>query len=500
MMFASLRTRLWLSYVLVISLVILVAALALAVYLIRNPASDRRELQRIRLISMVLVQRSQALSLPLWGVSEKQLEDAAKRADTLFDLRVALFDPQGTLLADSRAERERALPKWAVLIRPRLLDLPMYRDPSGRQWLFFLTPVQGGGFLLVSAPRQRTSVLVILRDEFLTPFLRILGISLLLSILMAFWVAQWISAPLKNLSDAASSASLGTYKKIEPKGPREVQGLTNSLNEMIERVQTSQRAQRDLIANVSHDLKTPLTSIQGFAQAILDGAASDPVALNQSARIIYDEAGRMNRMVLDLLDLARIDAGTFSFERTLLDLDHLLSGVVQEFSPQANQAGVQLHYTNRNAEVPLMILGDSDRLSQVFSNLVDNALKFSPQGSQVSVLARSQDGWVEAVVEDSGPGIPPGETERIFERFYQTDKSRAGSGQRNGARRGVGLGLAIAREIVQAHGGTIQAYNHPAAVERVEALQPPATGSVFVVRLPAARLDDETLLRKRSMR
>jgi len=495
-MLSSLRARLWLSYVLVIGVVILVAGLALIVYLIRNPASDRREILRMRLVSNLIVQRSQEIALPLSGATGARLEQAVARADSLFEVRIAVFDAQGQLLVDSRPQDATALPKWAALVRPHLKPIPTFRDAAGRQWLYSLASLPDGESLLVCVPRQRQPVLVILRDEFLTPFVRILGVSLLLSLGMAYWISRWIAAPLQDLSDAARSAALGTYQKIPLNGPREVQGLAGSLNEMMERVETSQRAQRDLIANVSHDLKTPLTSIQGFAQAILDGAAGDPLMLRQSAQVIYDEAGRMYRMVLDLLDLARIDAGTFSFERAPFDLDHLLGGVVQKFFPQAQQARVDLRYTHHSAAAPLVITGDSDRLAQVFSNLVDNALKFSPADTSVNLSVRKQGSWVEVAVEDSGPGIPAGEAERIFERFYQTDKARAGSGQRSGGRRGAGLGLAIAREIIQAHGGSIQVAARTPA--RQDAVPPAQPGSVFVVRLPVARPDDETLPRRRS--
>jgi signal transduction histidine kinase len=197
-----------------------------------------------------------------------------------------------------------------------------------------------------------------------------------------------------------------------------------------------------------------------------------------------------------LLDLARMDAGTLSFERTPLDLGVLLKSVVTKFSPQARQTQVELRLEilPHNGDLPALV-ADSDRLNQVFSNLVDNALKFTPPGGLVTVSARPVDSWIEVEVADSGSGIPPEELERVFERFYQTDKARSG-----GSRRGVGLGLAIAREIVQAHGGKIRAYNrsqnNPPAPAGDSTLAT-ARGSVFVVTLPAVRSNDETFVRKR---
>jgi signal transduction histidine kinase len=258
-----------------------------------------------------------------------------------------------------------------------------------------------------------------------------------------------------------------------------VQDVARAFNEMGERLDASQRSQRDFVANVSHDLKTPLTSIQGYAQAILDGASDAPDA----AQVIYDEAGRMHRMVLDLLDLARMDAGTLGFEWAPVDLGGLLRGVVQKHTLQVQRGLVELRLDmpGENGDEPLVLVGDADRLAQVFANLVDNAVKFTPAHGQVQIAARLVEGWAEVAIADNGPGIPAGELERIFERFYQVDKARPG-----GERRGVGLGLAIAREIVEAHGGTIQASNR-SAVE---------SGCIFTVRLPLSHPPDRPLAQR----
>ncbi len=470
-MLSSLRARLWLSYFLIVGVVVLVSGLALVVYLLRNPAADRREVQRLRLVAGIIVQRRPVFNAFDGLAPGPRLAEAAQRADAAFDIRVAMFDAQGSLIVDSRADQSAAFPAWDDLRRPLRPNLPSYRDAAGVQWLYVLSPMESGNYLLVAVQRPRLPLGMLWRDEFASLFLRILGMALALSLLMALWVGRWIERPLQRLAEAAQAlpAALtgGEFHPIPLQGPREVRAMAAAFNDMAGRLQASQRAQRDLIANVSHDLKTPLTSIQGFAQAILDGAADDPAARQQAAQVIYSEAGRMHRMALDLLDLARMDAGTFSFERAPLALDDLLRDVTQKLAPQARQAGVALSYTGG----PLgSITGDADRLAQVFSNLVDNALKFTPAGGQVQLSARRSGAWVEAQVEDSGPGLAPDELERIFERFYQADKARSGG------RRGAGLGLAIARQIVQAHGGSLQAANRAGA-----------PGCVFTVRLPLDR-------------
>jgi signal transduction histidine kinase len=501
-MFNSLRSRLWLTYALVVGVVITVAVVAVLVYLLRNPAEDRREIQRLRLISSLASQRSQLLNLPPGVFSSPRLQEAVERADNILGVRIIIFNSSGAQLADSRPDQAPILPDWSILRRRAQTGAGIFRDADRIQWLYTLTLLDNGDYLMITAPRAKTPVLGIMRDEFLWPFLRAVLLALFLSLILAFWIARWITAPLQNMASAARAISEGKFQKVTPGGPGEVKAVVRAFNEMGERMQASQRSQRDFIANVSHDLKTPLTSIQGFAQAILDGTAEDPRAARQAAEVIYSESERMYRMVLDLLELARLDSGVLAFERTSVDVGKLLYHVVQQFKPQAQRAQVNLRLVFGEIEGDTLpgdflptIYGDADRLAQVFSNLVDNAIKYTPSNGQVTVSAKPVDDCVEVRVADSGPGIPPDELDRIFERFYQTDKSRPGGG-----RRGVGLGLAIAREIVQAHGGEISAFNISEPQLATASLLEPENrvgGSVFLVKLPINKPGDATITRRR---
>jgi two-component system OmpR family sensor kinase len=476
MKLTSLRFRLWLTYMLVVGVVITIAAAAIFIYLVRNPAADRSELQRLRLSANLIARRSPVFDELPGQAPTARLELASRRADNWLQARVAIYSANGELLVDSRAGSATALPELSFFTRKRLNSASFFRDLNGGTWLYAVAPLESGNTLIVAAPRPRRTVWNLFREEFLSPFLRALGLALILSVLLAVWISRWISAPLQRLAGAARSVSTSEFLPIPPEGPEEVQDVSRAFNEMGERLQASQRSQRDFIANVSHDLKTPLTSIQGYAQAILDGAADSAPA----AQVIYDEAGRMHRMVLDLLDLARLEAGMLKFEKAPLDLGVLLRAVSQKLGLQAQrgQIDLSLDLPRVDGEVPLWVIGDSDRLAQVFANLVDNAIKFTPAGGQVQVKAHPADGWAEIDVADNGPGIPADELERVFERFYQVDKARRG-----GEQRGVGLGLAIAREIVHAHGGTIRVYNR-GTVE---------SGCIFNIRLPLWRQEDKTL-------
>lgn len=255
---------------------------------------------------------------------------------------------------------------------------------------------------------------------------------------------------------------------------REVQELAIAFNEMVTQVQTSQQIQKEFLANVSHELKTPLTSIQGFAQAMLDGTVEDSESRDHAAKVIYEETDRLGRLVEDLLDLARLDAGQIEFDRHPVDLSILLQSIVDRMSLSAAEKSVQLE---RDLDGLAPMIGDGDRLAQVFTNLLDNAIKHTPEGGTVRLHGETEAGWISIHVDDSGRGIPNEDLSHIFERFYQVDKARRG-----GKGRGVGLGLAISRQIVEAHGGRLVAQS---AIGK---------GSRFTVQMPIVQPFDETLI------
>jgi signal transduction histidine kinase len=320
------------------------------------------------------------------------------------------------------------------------------------------------------------SFLGFLRDELFPPFLEGGVIALLLSLVVAYFIARWIADPLQEVVEVAGNMPSEEMKSVAVRGPHEVQDLMRAFNAMVARVQSSRNSQRNFVANVSHELKTPLTSIQGFAQAILDGTADEPEARKQAAEVIYNESGRMHRMVLDLLDLARLDAGTADLKMSPLNVSVLLNAIAEKFSPMAGKAGVTVT-VNVPADLPVF-LGDGDRLAQVFTNLVDNALKFTSAGGKIELKAELAGEHMQVSVQDSGRGIPASALPHIFDRFYQADSSRPG-----GKKHGAGLGLAIVLETVQAHGG------------RISVRSQEGQGTTFVVNLPLARSSAKTAVR-----
>jgi two-component system, OmpR family, sensor kinase len=476
-MFSSLRSRLLFSYIIVIGVALCVIAVVAVLYLARNPAQILQARLRLQTASETILQRADNFELG----SRNSIEEAVKRADEAFDVRVMLYSSDGELYVDSRSETESALGiepnSWED---QRVAVVRNTRDASGNSWLYLVRSLPSGHWLLVAAPQPRMTALAALRDrsDDIARLLRQGGLAALsVSFIFAFWLASWIATPLQRISQAARSVAHGNYQPIPPEGPKEIKSLAQAFNDMLGQVQNSQQSQRDFVANISHELKTPLTSIQGFAQAIMDGTAQGKEETVDAARVIHSEADRMHGLVLELLDLARLDTGMIEFQHSRVDLPQLLESVIAKLVPQASEAQVTISLQAN--DVPELI-ADGDRLAQVFTNLLDNAVKHTPAGGKVHIDVQQGSGLVSVSLSDSGVGITAEELPRIFERFYQVDKSRAG-----GPKRGTGLGLAIAKEIVEAHGGTIHARSGA------------GQGSVFVVKLPLARPDDITLARRR---
>jgi signal transduction histidine kinase len=342
-----------------------------------------------------------------------------------------------------------------------------FTGPDGEDWAYVLDTVRlrydHPLFILFTSPVGRGRLLVWFAQNLLPPVMEAGLVALILSLLLAWLMARSVARPLQEVAAASRALAQGDLAhRVPVSGPQEVQDLARAFNQMAAQVAASQRAQRDFVANVSHEMKTPLTSIQGFSQAILDGTASDPEAVARAAHVVYDEADRMRRMVDDLLSLARFDADEVEMAREPVDLGALLQRCIARLSPQAAAARDEL---TLSTEGELIVTGDTDWLTQIFINLLDNAIRHTREG-EIGVVARRVEDEIEVTVTDTGEGIPPEALKRIFERFYQADASR----QRKG---GVGLGLPIVQEVVRRHGGEI-------TVESVVNL-----GSRFTVRLPA---------------
>jgi two-component system sensor histidine kinase BaeS len=277
----------------------------------------------------------------------------------------------------------------------------------------------------------------------------------LLAALAAFLLARRIARPIDRVSAAARSLTRGTHPEPVPiEGATEIATLAGAFNELAAQLRQAQEAERNFLLSVSHELKTPLTAIRGYAEAVEDGVL-DP---REAAATVASEARRLERLVRDLLDLARMNRTDFSVHNAEIDLADVVQDAVRRYEQQAESFGVELHAV---ADGPAPALADADRVLQVVSNLVENALRLTPPGGEVRVVA--EPGVLR--VEDTGPGLAESDAERAFERFYLHE--RYGLERRVG----TGLGLAIVKELTLAMGGDVDVESHPGRL------------TVFTVRL-----------------
>lgn len=257
----------------------------------------------------------------------------------------------------------------------------------------------------------------------------------------------------------------GDYStRVHTRSRDEVGQLAEAFNTMSGELEGVERLRRDLVANVSHELKTPITAIRAHLENILDGVERpDPETL----QVMLTQSERLGRLVDQLLDLSRLESGDVPLDRSIVPLAPLVSQVLSEIDVARPNRGVVVT-SNVDADLPAAF-ADRERVHQVLFNLVDNAVRYTPAGGAVTVGARRRNGNVQIEVHDSGVGIPAEHLPRLFERFYRVDtsRSRADDG-------GTGIGLAIARSVVEAHGGHIHADSEP------------GRGSTFTFDLPVA--------------
>jgi two-component system sensor histidine kinase BaeS len=277
-----------------------------------------------------------------------------------------------------------------------------------------------------------------------------LGIGLILLAAAALSLGRsglWrVSAPLDDLLAAADRVAEGDYSvRVREEGPREVRSLAHAFNNMASRLHRADEQRRGLLADVTHELRTPLTVVQGNLEGMLDGVYPADEA---NLRPLLDEMKILSRLVEDLRTLALAESGALQLKREPTDLAVLIRDALAAFQSQADAAGVSLT-VEAAGDLPLLNL-DPGRIRQVLSNLVANALRYTPSGGFIRLRCRQADGRARLEVQDSGPGIPPEDLPYLFERFHKSTDSG-----------GMGLGLAIARHLVEAHGGTITAESTP---------------------------------------
>jgi len=270
----------------------------------------------------------------------------------------------------------------------------------------------------------------------------LIGLLVLLVLAMLGRVVRRLAAPVGDLIEASGRIEAGDFStRVQEAGPREVRALARAFNAMSARLEEAEQQRRSALADVSHELRTPLTVIQGNVEALLDGVYPADAAHIEP---ILAETRILERLIDDLRTLTLAEAGSLVLHREPTDLANLLNEVAASYRPQADEAGITLDVTAPD-DLPSVDI-DPTRIREVVSNLLTNALRHTPRGGAVELSAALEDGQTAVTVRDTGSGIRADQLDRIFDRFYRSPDSP-----------GSGLGLPIAKSLIEAHGGTIRA-------------------------------------------
>jgi signal transduction histidine kinase len=334
----------------------------------------------------------------------------------------------------------------------------------GRSFLAVARPLKLGdqllGALVVAKPQSQ------LRSRLVTLVQRLgiaLGGGIVVAGLLGVYLSRRLTDPVLALSAAADEVAAGHYdvELPKPRGSDEISQLARRFADMAAKLAESEQLSRNFLMSVSHELRTPLTAIRGHVSALREGVIDDPVAYEASLAVIEKEAMRLERLVGDVLDLAKLDAHRFTVLHEEVDMEQLCERAYTAFGELARQRAIDYR---REFRAHPVIVTDGDRVLQIISNLLSNAFRWTPEGGSVKLELAAENGSVSVVVADTGPGIGDHERERIFRPFWSRDGS------------GTGLGLAIASELANALGGRIVVHSAPGLGSRFE-LVLPASGA-----------------------
>jgi signal transduction histidine kinase len=386
----------------------------------------------------------------------RQLENAT--GDRIYYAGLPLFPGEATGL--------RRLPPglvdWRAIRTGKSITFEFTPPDGNRPYIAVAYPValQGTTFGALVTAKPKT----VLRDTWMT-LMKFFGVSLLGGLVvaagLAWYASRRITKPVLALSRAADEIAGGRYDVALPeaRGGDEISHLSSRFQEMAIQLSEAEELERNFLMSVSHELRTPLTAIRGHVEALREGVADEPEARAESLQVIAAETDRLERLVGDVLDLAKLDARRFTVLREEVDMGRLLDRAYASFGEEARRRAID--YRCEIADRPVIIT-DGDRVLQIISNLLVNAFRWTPNGGRIDLALTASNGKVAVAVEDTGPGIADDERERIFRPFWSQDGG------------GTGLGLTIARELAFALGGEIELESALGKGSRFELVLPAA--------------------------
>ncbi len=497
-LFQSLQGKLIVASV---AMVLVVLALAGVVFVWINRGDERdRKLEHVTANSAAI--QYEFLLHQLRGEDGEELGQFARQAAATYDVRALVIDKNGYVVVDTTG----GLNGQQLSFESGSGSRPGHSvQGTGPSYLAF-QPAEGspGSDLILIGPSRtsfpggtittiggiqyvlRYSLLLAVPEVTLThawldllPALGIAaGIAVPVAILLAVLVASYITRPLEQLTTASRAMASGTFDvSVSVNREDEVGRLARAFTDMAERVGQAHTKMRALVGNISHDMKTPLTSIIGFSQALRDEEATSGSETQRMAAIIHEEAQRLNARLNDLLYLSEIESGQVVLQRDVVDISAVLHVGIERVQRDTGSRGITLDADLADIEVTT----DGQKLERILENLLDNARKFTPDGGQITVRngvdSLSGVAWTE--VSNSEEGLTEEELPLLFDRFYRRDRSR------NGRQAGSGLGLAIARDLSQLLGGTLTASLEGGVI--TFRLELPGSGSVTASRAPAGQ-------------
>jgi signal transduction histidine kinase len=446
----------------------------------QKAASERALRSQATAVSDLLAKR-QAHDLGTFGGGDLFIPDLlrATAAKKLLYVRYQQLPP-GTTPIDLKTlpPSYASLIDWDRLAKPGATEtFDVVLPGSTRKYLAVAAPfrLRSGpisvtiGAIVLARPSDELSTSGFSLARRLTP--AVLVVLVVIALLLIF-LSRRLTRPVRELTEASERVALGHYDvQLQSKGRDELGQLAAGFERMAHKLGESDEHERNFLMRISHELRTPLTAIQGHVQLIADGMLDDPDDQQASLEIVLAEADRLQRLIGDLLDLAKLEARRFSLNREHVDLDALCTHAVHARAAAALTASVGLR--SHSAGRPVLVLGDGDRLLQIVGNLIANALRWTPPGGEVVVSLREERGLAIVDIDDSGPGVPVERRELIFRPFVSQDVQ------------GTGLGLAVASELATVMGGELRVTDRPGG------------GARFTLELPLLRAGAEVPVSQR---
>lgn len=470
----SLQWRFIIAYLLIIIVAFGVVA-ASVIQLVGEYLFTQRKREEVRAATETATQ----VVSPLRNYDIDRMNQIVCDAGSALDARVLLLDENGTVLADSEDAlngRRLSLKQVANVLAGASSDYAYYRSEALNACLhsdrdygavtgICVTRVISGGSL--SGMVVYVSGAQDIYDD-LVGVMRRVGITLLAVFIvvgvLSVLIGRMFTHPVRDLSEGIQRMTKGDFKaRVRVRGKNEFSELAGAFNTMCQRMETLDRSRNQFVSNASHELKTPLSTMKILLQTLLYQEVYDPAISREFLTDIDKEIDRLSAVISDLLTLVSVDSGELKLKTAPLSLRDLINDNVRRLAPLARERGIELQFTGREK---VEIVGDHMKLTQVFYNLIDNAIKYTPRGGRVHVELSKQGKTAVVRVADNGIGIPEEDRLHIFDRFYRVDKARS---RETG---GTGLGLSIVKQIVLLHDGNISVSSRE------------NEGSTFTVELP----------------